>query len=580
MTLSSKHTPPRPTRGREIPGQVALIVLGLLLLAGCDGAELPLMPLTPAALVSDGAHGGTGGFYFLSPLMSDPVTSGSFDPALSPAVRICALAGTDCGVTIASFDANTSPAVTVDTKEESYSVLWKTKDLNLDPSVTYRMEVRVASVLLGFADIDVVLSAGELKQVASGYVGLVAGRPLAIRFRIETGIIGQVVVSPASAIIGTGASQQLTATFLDLHGSAVAAPAGVVWSSSDATVADVSATGLANGTAAGETDITAAFGQVSGSATLLVVGEFLFRSDRSGDLHLYLQAPGGTATLLTAGLAFSGTPVWAPDGNRIALQLGGSVNVLPLGGSPVPVAEGHSPAWSPDGTRIAFVYNAGHALSGNEIWVVNANGTGSLELTSTNDNDLQPSWSPVGDWIAFVRPRDVQLGVYVIRPDGTALNRISGHIITLSIPAWSPDGLRIAYTGRPTLLGGLYEDDLYVAMADGTAVVQLTDTPGVEERAARWSPDGSRIAFLRQTAVMGTTDIWLMNADGSGVTNLTNHAATYSGPFWSADGRAIGFSSDRDGNFEIYVIRADGSALLRVTDNSAADWFYGWRPRP
>jgi TolB protein len=577
----------RRRRAERLTGRRSAALAALLLVIACASTERLLGPPAnaPAFTILDGANGGTSGFYFLSPLVAEPVVTGTFDPALAPQVRICELAASGCTATVASFGAGTSPAVTVDPKEESYSVLWKTKDANLDPAVTYRLEVRVGAVLLGFADIDVVAKPGELKKVAPGYFGLAAGHPLPIRFRIETGIIGEVIVSPGSAMVGAGSQQQFTVTFFDLHGDAVAASSGVMWSTSDPSIADVDGAGVATAHAPGEAMISASHGQVSGQAALLVLGEILFASNASGNAHLYLQTPGGLPSLLTAGLdvfAISGDATWAPDGASLAVVLdspnGAIIHLLTLGGTPVPLTPGAGPSWSPDGQRLAFFENDGPVLSGNEIWVVNADGTGLLKLTDTDENDTSPSWSPDGAWIAFERTRSSLPGIYRIRPDGTGATRVSSDLPYVASPVWSPDGGRLVYSASPMLTN--ITTDVYVVHADGTGEINLTGTSGVQEWDAQWSPDGSRIVFSRSTS-MTDSDIWIMNADGTGQVNLTASPGTSNRyPVWSPDGRAIAFSSNRTGDSDIYVVRADGSATLRVTTSPGVDTQPAWRPQP
>ncbi len=76
-----------------------------------------------------------------------------------------------------------------------------------------------------------------------------------------------------------------------------------------------------------------------------------------------------------------------------------------------------------------------------------------------------------------------------------------------------------------------------------------------------------RITF--QSDRDGNNEIYIMNADGSGQANITNHPAMDLGPSWSPDGASIAFYSDRDGRFEIYVMNADGSGVTRLTDQGA-----------
>ena len=112
--------------------------------------------------------------------------------------------------------------------------------------------------------------------------------------------------------------------------------------------------------------------------------------------------------------------------------------------------------------------------------------------------------------------------------------------------------------------------EIYVMNADGTALSRLTNNPAVDVFPA-WSSDGSKIAFTSDRE--GGPEIFIVNPDGTDLTRLTDNTANDALPAWSPDGKQIAFVSDRDGNDEIYVMNTDGSNVKRLTNNSAQDLF-------
>jgi len=139
--------------------------------------------------ILDGANKGNKNFYFLPPMVSSPTFSGVFTPSLNPKVKIYALDGSDIiEPAIAVFDS--SNGLTTDLIEEHYKVNWNTNDYNLDDQITYRIQILVDAVVLGYADVDLVSGGNELKNVDTGeYIALKDGRTLPISFRIEEGAV-------------------------------------------------------------------------------------------------------------------------------------------------------------------------------------------------------------------------------------------------------------------------------------------------------------------------------------------------------------------------------------------------------
>src|SRR5206468_8952791 len=110
------------------------------------------------------------------------------------------------------------------------------------------------------------------------------------------------------------------------------------------------------------------------------------------------------------------------------------------------------------------------------------------------------------------------------------------------------------------------DSEIYAMNADGSGVTRLTTSPG-EDADPAWSPGGKKLAFTSDRG--GNEDVYVMNADGTGVRQLTTSPGADSDPAWSPDGRRIAFTSDRDGDQEIYVMNADGAGERDVTNSPA-----------
>jgi Tol biopolymer transport system component len=143
-------------------------------------------------------------------------------------------------------------------------------------------------------------------------------------------------------------------------------------------------------------------------------------------------------------------------------------------------------------------------------------------------------------------------------------------------PGWSPDGKQIVYVSSRS---DSRNYDVYVMKADGSNPTNLTNQGGLNV-SPDWSPDGQRITFVSDRD--GKSDIYVMNADGSHVTRLTTSSGdkTFStSPVWSPDGRQIAFTSNRDGQkSDIYVMNADGSDPVRLTNTPDYEEYPRWSP--
>ena len=184
-------------------------VLSAALAACSDAPSAPAHrdPGAPQLAIRDGANGGTAGFYWLAPLVKDPVTRGTFDPGLHPVVQVCEMTATGCGAVVAEFSRERgtgNETVKVDHAGQRYFVNWNTRQCGtgacaLDPAKTYRVRVLLGGLEAGYADVDVVSTQAQMKNVNTGeFVALVDGKVLQVRFRLEEGIALRGPVSAAT----------------------------------------------------------------------------------------------------------------------------------------------------------------------------------------------------------------------------------------------------------------------------------------------------------------------------------------------------------------------------------------------
>ena len=198
--------------------------------------------------------------------------------------------------------------------------------------------------------------------------------------------------------------------------------------------------------------------------------------------------------------------------------------------------------------------------------------------------------------IAFMSTRSERNGeIFVMNADGKRVRRLTRHPEYDAVPAWSPDGQKIAFLSYRDLhrieAGGIILGEIYVMNADGTNPINLTQVPERPDGSPSWSPDGRQIVFrsakLFKWDILFHSDIWVMDADGGNPRNLTNHHASDLSPNWSPNGQQIAFYSDRnkdwefdiqEKNWEVFVMNTDGVNLINLTNHPAEDSSPDWSP--
>lgn len=227
------------------------------------------------------------------------------------------------------------------------------------------------------------------------------------------------------------------------------------------------------------------------------------------------------------------------------------------------------PSWSPNGKKIAFTRTAG-ARRNTDIYIMNADGSNKKLVTNERlipgdiREDGHPAFSPSGRKIVFWRGPDL----YTINVDGTNLTQITsdGRKTLEGSPVWSPDGTKIAYEG---------DMEIVVMNSDGSSPTEIPDRLG---GSPDWSPDGTKIVY-------GCGRYGVMNADGSERTILggnigfrsTCYTDIESSAFAPGGGKIV-FSAERDGDFDLYIINADRSGLRHLTNLPGREGGPDWQP--
>jgi Tol biopolymer transport system component len=260
----------------------------------------------------------------------------------------------------------------------------------------------------------------------------------------------------------------------------------------------------------------------------------------------------------------------------LLLAVAGIPSAVVTGTAPVSEAGANAAA----NGRLAFVATKAGTP---QVFTINPDGSGQTQLTHRPDGagDQGLTWAPDGSSLLVVLSANRDI-IYTMRPDGSDTRRISPPCTKRCLgddePAFTRSGTRIAFNRA---FGPVTNDNaavvaIFTMDADGTKVTQLTQKTrptSTEDHSATWSPDGRQIAFQRlntTAAPVGRSAIYVMRASGTQLHRITPTSLDASNPRWSRDGSRILFNDvaepadGKDAN--IYTVRPDGTDLTKLTN--------------
>ncbi len=301
-------------------------------------------------------------------------------------------------------------------------------------------------------------------------------------------------------------------------------------------------------------------------------------------LLLVAGCGGGAQPVSWAGITVDGDNLYVAYMDRVIALSGEG---YPLTANSTPDAD---PAWSPDASRLALAAVTEDGGDDYELYISTVGGHISGPLTDNAYDDLSPTWSPDGRYLAYVAYPDDgdDAEIFVLPLDGDEPGepiRVTDNDFEDILPAWSPvegEMLLALVSDRDGDLDVYLMDISCVETDEGCTTdpeVELLTRNAAADTDPSWSPDGSRIAFASDRGEGGDFDIWVMNRDGRDREAITeDREADDVHPTWAGDGAYLAFASNRDGDFNIYRVNADGSNILRITDSTADDTSPAWEP--
>jgi Tol biopolymer transport system component/predicted Ser/Thr protein kinase len=347
----------------------------------------------------------------------------------------------------------------------------------------------------------------------------------------------------------------------------------------------------------------------------------IYAGKSSGNWDVYLRSPGAEPLNLTHDSADDDTePAFSPDNKQIAFRSernGGGIFVMHADGGGVRKVSdaGFNPSWSPDGLQIVYAEEnivRPEDRSGriSQLWSVDL-ATGRKRLVSKDDG-VQPQWSPNGRYIAYwAIDLDGDRDLWTIPARGGPAVRITRDAYLDWNPVWSPDGAWLYFCSNRGGKMGIWRVPVKESSGEARGAPELIRTPATYPSHLSFSRDGRRMAYVQQVTTgrlsavrfdgergvvrsepkdilvsskgaarpalspdgqwlaFNSTEeeehLFVVNADGSGLRQITSGTSRNRGPRWSPDGKRIAFFSSRSGDWEIWTADTSGGDLRQIT---------------
>jgi hypothetical protein len=389
--------------------------------------------------------------------------------------------------------------------------------------------------------------------------------------------IASVTVAPQAVTLRRGETLQLNATVRNASGQ-ILEGRSVQWQSEDGNTVTVSATGLVQGLRAGRAAIHASAQGKSASAQIVVNEPPAVVSRVELDSTSVLIEEGERRQMRVTAFDADNNIVlghgerWSGAGDILQVGPEGLVTALRPGvGSVTVIIDGQLATAA---VRVFaehdhdLIYGRADVGSPEELFALDLRDPAgvSIAVFAPGRHASHGSPSPQGDRIAFVihgtwDATHWQSMIFVANRDGSGATRLTYLPARNDEPVWSPDGSKIAFSSQPLGSGS----DIWVVDVDGTNLVNLTaDQPGASHSSPAWSPAmpgiGYRIAYAVKQ--QGSSNLWTMNADGTGKRAVTNNAEVFDDePSWSPDGNTIVFTRTASGIFaDLFLVPSTGGA--------------------